>query len=275
MEELSDVMNKESIMKVHKTFFKDINFNEFEAKILKLEYEKRRRFIDACLFLEESENIKTEIPVIKYLLLFTSVETLMGETHKTFEQWLTSDNEIKGKKERDNTISDIKIQNRDKFKKLSEIYHNYYGVTESVRKFFSEYIELEDKKKLIRSLSVENKDMRKFFHKCYISDCICYREHNTQECYPSAKFGCVLKLNNKEHIEEALRRTISIFYVLFRNEPSHSGVRSNTVNNSETLITSYDSKTVKIRISFDELRRIIVKGLNNFYMKEIANYDER
>lgn len=269
-EERFNRMEKNSIKEVHDLFFKDIDLVDFEEKLSKLDYDKRRRFIDACLFIEESKNIKTRYNVIRNLLLFISVETLMGEKYMPFNEWLITDEEIKGKMRRDEELSGLNIQNEEKFKEkikgLYYIYRTHYGVMEGVRKFFNDYIDLEDKKKIIKSLLVENKDKKRFLHKCYISDDVCYtyRGDKYRCLYLSAK-GCIFRLNNEESINKAMRKTISIFYDFFRNKISHSGVRCNTVSDNATLFADYEGKGITIEISFNELREIIVKGIQRYY----------
>ena len=271
MKKIANEGEKVLIRKVHSIFFKNISSTEFEGKLSGLDDDKRRRFIDACLFLEESKNIKTKYPVIKYLLLFISVETLIGENHKTFYEWIITKEDVKGKKKRDDRLSDLDIRNKEDFKDtinaLFKIYREYYGVTESVRRFFINYSDLEDKKKIIRSFKRERKKLGEHVpvHECYIDDNICYKHSdNKWNCYPSAKFGCPLEQNKEEKINEALGKTISILYDLFRNQVVHSGVRSNFVDNGSTLISDYNGKVV-ISISFDELRDIIIRGIQKYY----------
>lgn len=270
-EERFNRMEKNSIKEVHDLFFKDIDLVDFEEKLSKLNDDKKYSFIDACLFLKESASIETQISAVRYLLLFTSVEALMGEKYKPFEQWLITNKEVKGNDEKEQMLSKMRIENRGEFtnliKKLSEVYHKYYGVNESVRKFFDDYIDLEDKKKIIKSLLVKNGDTNRSLHICYISDDVCYKYGGGDKyrcLYLSAK-DCIFRLNNEESINKAMRKTISIFYDFFRNKISHSGVRCNTVSDNATLFADYNGKRIEIEISFNELREIIVKGIQRYY----------
>jgi len=96
---------RESLREFHDIFFKDFDLNNFEKNVMGLDYSKGKKFINACRFLKESKEIETECDkcgVVKDILLFISIETLIGECpYYTFNQWLTKNKKAKGKDERD------------------------------------------------------------------------------------------------------------------------------------------------------------------------------
>ncbi|MEK6927726.1 MAG: hypothetical protein AABX11_04805 [Nanoarchaeota archaeon] len=244
---------------IQKLVFPEEDIKEFKTLIGKLEWTKMHQFVNACFFLHESENICSKYcESIKYVLLFTAIESIMGDKdYMDFKDWLISNN-CKGKLERDSKIANSNALN---FKKLIEelfkIYIDSYGVTEHVRRFFLNYISLEDKKTIIYSIQKV--------------------KSNTPEI---SNIITPVPLMSDDEVNSKLKSKISLLYDLFRNKIVHQGARWILEENKQKggicagnslLIILDETNSVKIddKLNINKFRDIVTKGLKEYYKRDI------
>jgi len=259
-------VEQDLIKDIQSCLFNEISYDIF-LKTLKLkDKEFRRKFEDACLLIIESSNIQTKYKCIRTLLLIIAVETLMmDEKHCDFKDWLIAIKGIKGISERNKLLIEIDIKSHSQLKefisKMYEVYIKYYGITNKLRHFFLTYLDIDSKKKLIKSFSFKKEEINKYVHKCFISKEECFSNPNYDRCYESN--GC--KLKDPDEVDKILETLVPIIYGYFRSNFVHSGIQGHTADDVSCVYDIYKGKDILVELSYDTLKDIIVKGIKNYY----------
>jgi len=293
----ADLDNSEKIQlkTINDRFGFEQDIQDFGNNLKRLDWKEKHQFFNACFFIIGSEDLKTNYcESVKNVLLFTSIEALMGKKdYIDFNEWLVTKEKIKGKDERDNIIEEISQDNFTiKIRDLFKVYIKNYGILEHVRKFFRDFISLKDKKQIIQSFN-EQKDNKIFAPKCFISKNICFEyeylpNYEPLDCIKEQKKGCILYKSEKD-IDDILNRTISALYDIFRNKIIHEGNRSHILSSfrmedaiccGNSLLLSYtkNNKKVLVRIedglNIDKFREVVIGGFRKYYNDVIKNKNE-
>jgi hypothetical protein len=267
------------------------NLEDFNKNLAKMGWHERHKFFNACFFLIGSEELKSlYCESIKYVLLFTTVESIMGKKdYVDFYEWLRAKNDVFGIEERDKLMLNIISDNfQKKIFELFEVYRKNYGIVEHVREFFRNYIDIEDKKQIILAFN-EHKEGEIFAPKCYLSKKDCFEYEGVQYesflCKKKDNKNCIL-FKSEEEINQGLNKTISALYDIFRNTIIHEGNRSHFLDsfkmpdaicagNSLSLLHRKNKKEKHVIIedglNINRFREIIHKGIKNYYNQEIKN----
>ncbi|MBU4190074.1 MAG: hypothetical protein KJ886_03645 [Candidatus Thermoplasmatota archaeon] len=287
------------LKEVYNRFFKDekdVTLESFEKSLLKLSYESRKTFLNACTLIHYSEKIKTmckevdeAIPNIKTLFLFIAVEAIMsisypdlGSTRKVtsfFKEYLNNESKkdiVKSyyvRKDLTKVLNaDLKGYQRMCFSK--DCFYRNVLMHSSMMSVFTKELRKLDK--------TQREDLVKTRDDC---DCILPFEEYLSKLGEDKKERIFNKVNDNiislkkcrletDELNIVLRQVITEWYGYFRCRFVHSGMQGYTAESigflkSAGVFDYYKNRHILIKICFKELKSIVVNGVIKYYKRNI------
>jgi uncharacterized protein YfkK (UPF0435 family) len=232
------------------------------------------------------------ITSVRVVLFISLIEKITVKNHMDFASWFNSDDgkNIFGSltKKENFSISDMKKIIRD----LAEIYRQKYGARNNFADFIEKYVSKDDQFRLILLFRGWEKEIvskytsrfdgspratniielkangfaveeKRLMPKCYDWK-MCYVELGS--CIP--EIGCLVN-ENPEKFHETIRSVAKLIYDV-RSEIVHSASDKSLIEERGDLayagsINLVNGKAVQIEITRDELEKIFVKALKNYF----------
>ena len=132
------------------------------------------------------------------------------------------------------------------------------------------YVSGKSKKKLIRLVSFEKKDINLYVHKCFISEEVCFsKKNNYNKCYDNVS-ECALK--TREGINRTISALVSFLYSYVRSGFVHEGKQGYLADNYISIsYDEYNGQGFFIAISYNEMKDIVLEGIRKFYTLNSKN----
>lgn len=248
-------------------YFPEKDEDNFWAFVNTLNSNKLFRLLNTINFLDYSKgHIKQDDTVLMTLVLISVIEGVQQEEdYLPFQDWLLQNEREKNFQE---AVEKGKLQNligvKDFFKALKKTYLDKYGAGKKCVTFFKQYLDGDDKFRIIRGYRFKLKG--DFYPLCFNN---CKLEYG--ECSDSF---CRLR-NDLEGVDKNLEKVVrelynrrsyvvhnaTLIYLSSENKPDHIGIM-------DVNLRKPTEGAMFITLKYKEMEEIVLKAIVKFYLKQ-------